>query len=110
MSTDYQDLTFLNGANAPFMAELYARYLDDPATVDDSWRAYFDQLLDEAGMARHDADSLPRRALLGVLLDGRGICAKRSGGAVGRQEGRCCCEFERRLDRGHRRLGADAPL
>ena len=56
MSTDYQDLTFLNGANAPFMAELYARYLDDPATVDDSWRAYFDQLLDEAGMARHDAD------------------------------------------------------
>ena len=42
MSTDFLDLSFLNGANAPFMAELYARYLGDPSAVDSSWRRYFD--------------------------------------------------------------------
>ncbi|MEQ9183945.1 MAG: 2-oxoglutarate dehydrogenase E1 component [Thalassobaculaceae bacterium] len=56
MSTDFTDLTFLNGANAPFMAELYARYLTDPNAVDASWRSYFDQLQDEAGAARSDAE------------------------------------------------------
>jgi len=56
MSTDFVDLTFLNGANAPFMAELYARYLNDPNAVDASWRRYFDQLHDEAGTAQSDAD------------------------------------------------------
>ncbi|MEQ8864312.1 MAG: 2-oxoglutarate dehydrogenase E1 component [Thalassobaculum sp.] len=64
MSTDDLDLTFLNGANAPFMAELYARYLAKPTSVDESWRSYFDQLQDEAGAAAHDADGpswAPRR-------------------------------------------------
>jgi len=56
MSTDYLDLTFLNGANAPFMAELYARYLDDPASVDGSWRGIFDQVHDDAGAARQDVE------------------------------------------------------
>ena len=56
MSTEFLDLTFLNGANAPFMAELYARYLSDPNAVDASWRSYFDQLQDEAGAARSDAE------------------------------------------------------
>ena len=56
MSTDDLDLTFLNGANAPFMAELYARYLAKPTSVDESWRSYFDQLQDDVGAAAHDAD------------------------------------------------------
>jgi len=55
MSTDFLDLSFLNGANAPFMAELYARYLGDPSAVDASWRSYFDQLHDDAGAAVQDA-------------------------------------------------------
>ena len=42
MSMDYQDYTFLNGANAPFMAELFAKYLENPSSVDESWRTYFD--------------------------------------------------------------------
>src|ERR1700687_2748548 len=32
----------LFGANAPFVEELYERYLSDPASVDASWRALFD--------------------------------------------------------------------
>ena len=54
MSMDYQDLSFLNGANAPFMAELFAQYLENPGSVDESWRQYFDALQDDAGAARHD--------------------------------------------------------
>ncbi len=40
--------TFLNGVNATFIAELYARWLEDPASVDDSWRSFFGDLAEEA--------------------------------------------------------------
>ncbi|HKS89173.1 MAG TPA: 2-oxoglutarate dehydrogenase E1 component [Stellaceae bacterium] len=39
--------TFLSGANAEFIAELYGRFLDDPAAVDESWRQFFGQIGDE---------------------------------------------------------------
>src|SRR5688572_8857940 len=40
--------TFLSGANAEFIAELYTRFLDDPNAVDESWRRYFAELGDDA--------------------------------------------------------------
>ena len=42
------EATFLNGANATFIAELYARWLEDPGSVDASWRAFFAELAEEA--------------------------------------------------------------
>jgi len=39
--------SLLTGANAVFLAELYERYLDNPDSVDASWRAYFDDLHDD---------------------------------------------------------------
>ena len=41
------EATFLSGANAPFIAEMYARYVDDPNAVDDSWRSFFSGLTDD---------------------------------------------------------------
>ena len=38
MATEFDESSFLNGANAPFIAELYDRYQSDPASVDTSWR------------------------------------------------------------------------
>jgi len=38
--------SFLYGTNAPFIAELYARYLEDPSAVDESWRRFFLELSD----------------------------------------------------------------
>ena len=35
---------FLYGANGGFVEDLYARYAHDPASVEPSWRAYFDSL------------------------------------------------------------------
>jgi 2-oxoglutarate dehydrogenase E1 component len=43
-----EQTSFLYGANATFIAELYARYLADPASVDDSWRGFFADLADQS--------------------------------------------------------------
>ncbi|MEE2996562.1 MAG: 2-oxoglutarate dehydrogenase E1 component [Pseudomonadota bacterium] len=40
--------SFLTAANSTFVAELYARYLDNPATVEREWVAFFEELKDEA--------------------------------------------------------------
>ncbi|TVR79858.1 MAG: 2-oxoglutarate dehydrogenase E1 component [Rhodospirillales bacterium] len=39
--------TFLTGANAHYLAELYRRYLEDPGSVDPSWGAFFNDLGDD---------------------------------------------------------------
>ncbi|HEY1431342.1 MAG TPA: 2-oxoglutarate dehydrogenase E1 component, partial [Stellaceae bacterium] len=38
--------TFLTGANAGFIAELYTRFLENPDSVDESWRRFFSELDD----------------------------------------------------------------
>ena len=43
--------SFLTGANAEFIAGLYARFLDDPASVDQSWRRFFSELGDDKASA-----------------------------------------------------------
>jgi len=40
--------SFLTGANAAYIAELYDRYRDDPASVDADWRAFFEDLREGA--------------------------------------------------------------
>ena len=40
--------TFLSGANANYVAELYRRYADDPSSVDPSWASFFHQLGDDS--------------------------------------------------------------
>ncbi len=42
------DETILSGANARYLEQLYARYLEDPASLSDAWRAFFER---EAGRA-----------------------------------------------------------
>ena len=44
MMTDFLGSSTLFGGNMPFIEEQYERYLADPASVGESWRAYFDQL------------------------------------------------------------------
>ena len=36
--------SLLFGGNAPFVEELYEKYLDNPASVPGEWRDYFDKL------------------------------------------------------------------
>ncbi|WP_323017213.1 2-oxoglutarate dehydrogenase E1 component [Castellaniella sp.] len=46
MSTEQelQSNSYLFGANAPYVEELYEDYLDNPGSIPDQWRSYFDQL------------------------------------------------------------------
>ncbi len=46
--------TLLSGTNAPFIAELYHRYLQNPGSVDASWQQFFAELRDDP--AAIDAD------------------------------------------------------
>ena len=40
----YRSNSYLFGGNAPYVEELYEAYLDNPGSVPDNWRAYFDKL------------------------------------------------------------------
>ena len=40
----FRSNSYLFGGNAPYVEELYEAYLDNPGSVPDNWRAYFDAL------------------------------------------------------------------
>src|SRR5690606_14481224 len=42
--SDNLSVSYLFGGNAPYVEELYESYLDNPASVSEKWRAYFDQM------------------------------------------------------------------
>ncbi|MFO1083988.1 MAG: 2-oxoglutarate dehydrogenase E1 component [Reyranellaceae bacterium] len=44
-----EQTSFLFGANAPFIEELYARYLQDANSVDAEWRTFFEALGEQKG-------------------------------------------------------------
>ena len=44
MMQEYRANSYLFGGNAPYVEELYESYLDDPGSVPDNWRGYFDAL------------------------------------------------------------------
>ncbi|GIL04450.1 MAG: 2-oxoglutarate dehydrogenase subunit E1 [Betaproteobacteria bacterium] len=44
MMRQFQVNSYLFGGNAPYVEELYERYLDNPTSVPEKWRAYFDQM------------------------------------------------------------------
>ncbi len=48
---DIDGTSFLTGANAGFIADLYTRFLDDPASVDESWRRFFAEIGDDGSAA-----------------------------------------------------------
>jgi 2-oxoglutarate dehydrogenase E1 component len=50
---EFQGTSTLFGSNAPFIEELYERYLADPKSVDAEWRAYFDELRGDAQDVAH---------------------------------------------------------
>ncbi len=76
----------LFGSNAPFVEELYENYLGNPASVDDTWRDYFDQLQNTG--SGHDVPHAPvvaafeARAKLGPV---RTVSAASTTGAKDKQ-------------------------
>ncbi len=50
------DGSFITGANATFIAELYASFLKNPAAVDASWAAFFSELADDESALLRDLE------------------------------------------------------
>jgi 2-oxoglutarate dehydrogenase E1 component len=48
LTTAFEQTSFLYGGNAQFIEQLYARYLENPASVDPHWRQFFAGLEDGA--------------------------------------------------------------
>src|ERR1700756_1247129 len=48
--------SFLQGTNATYIDELYARYEKDPASVDAEWQEFFNSLKDAPGNVRKNAE------------------------------------------------------
>ena len=47
--------SFLYGGNAQFIEQLYARYQDDPASVDPEWQDFFADLADDSDQVKAEA-------------------------------------------------------
>lgn len=51
--------SYLYGGNAPFVEELYESYLENPASVPEEWREYFDKLSQMPGATPRDVPHAP---------------------------------------------------
>ena len=49
MGMDFEHITTIEGASPAFVESMYENYQEDPSSVDESWRQYFDAL--EAGIS-----------------------------------------------------------
>src|SRR5258708_26508206 len=69
----FQDNSYLFGGNAPFIEDLYEKYLANPQSVPEEWREYFDRLQVLPGSTVKDVARAPveqsfvERAKPGVL-------------------------------------------
>jgi 2-oxoglutarate dehydrogenase E1 component len=49
------ETSFLYGANAPFVEDLYSRWIEDPKSVEPSWQAFFNTLRDRTDEVKRAA-------------------------------------------------------
>src|SRR5690606_8184565 len=47
--------SFLEGDNADYLEQMYARYASDPSAVDEAWQAFFKAMGDDGETARAEA-------------------------------------------------------
>ncbi|MWD26722.1 2-oxoglutarate dehydrogenase E1 component [Aquicoccus sp. SCR17] len=47
--------SFMQGQNAEYLEQLYARYADDPSSVDEAWAAFFREMGDDDTSVRREA-------------------------------------------------------
>ena len=82
--------SFLQGTNAPYIDEIYARYENDPASVDAEWQEFFKSLKDTPADVRKNAEGpswgrdnwpLTPRDELTSALDGNWAEVEKSVGA-----------------------------
>jgi len=53
---NFIETLFLDGGNAAYLEQMLSRYMENPNSVDDSWRDYFSSLGEDSANARKNAD------------------------------------------------------
>jgi 2-oxoglutarate dehydrogenase E1 component len=51
----FHSSSFLQGHNAAYIEQIYAKYAEDPASVDAAWQAYFSGLSEDTGDVKREA-------------------------------------------------------
>ena len=51
----FLETSYLYGGNAAYLEDLYARYQDDPASLDEAWRGFFGALQEDGSTIRQNA-------------------------------------------------------
>ena len=59
MLKEFLNNSYLFGGNAPFIEELYEKYLVNPQSIPDEWRDYFDRMQDLPGATDKDVAHAP---------------------------------------------------
>ncbi len=71
MANDPSD-SLLSGENLPFLEDLYAQYLEDAASVDESWRTFFEEHFDNGLKGRAQPSFSPRSIFRPIEIAGNG--------------------------------------
>jgi 2-oxoglutarate dehydrogenase E1 component len=84
MATQPSSNSFLFGGNATFIAEMFARYIVDPSSVDESWQGFFAGLDDDArgvlGELKGASWARSRSKIIGAEDPAAATAAKGKGG------------------------------
>ncbi len=65
----YQGNTYLFGGNAPYVEELYENYLENPGSVSDNWRSYFDALQNVPAVDGTNAKDVPHLPVINAFSE-----------------------------------------
>ncbi len=77
--------SYLFGTNTPYVEELYEKYLDNPGSIDPTWRDYFDKLANLPGAGAYLGPDVPHAPVIASFAqrakEGALRVAQRSSGA-----------------------------
>ncbi|MDP1527248.1 MAG: 2-oxoglutarate dehydrogenase E1 component [Rhodocyclaceae bacterium] len=77
--------SYLFGTNTPYVEELYEKYLDNPGSIDPTWRDYFDKLSNLPGAGAYLGPDVPHAPVIASFAqrakEGALRVAQRSSGA-----------------------------
>ncbi len=65
----YKNNSYLFGGNAPYVEEMYENYLQNPGSVPDNWRSYFDALQHVPAVDGSDARDVPHLPVVNAFAE-----------------------------------------
>jgi 2-oxoglutarate dehydrogenase E1 component len=69
MMQQFRSNSYLFGGNAPYVEEMYEKYLENPGSVPDNWRDYFDALQNVPAADGTDARDVPHQPVINAFAE-----------------------------------------